>query len=144
MHDLCECALRIINASQCEQHHPQVVERSETRRLVLVELEGAPNVDDGFGNLSTNQESGSQRMLGVRLDFSLFSCPRFRRDLVERLLGHRQIAARLHRECAPDPAEEDGVDRKSTRLNSSHVAISYAVFCLKKKNIIGNPTTYRQ
>src|SRR5690625_5918665 len=27
----------------------------------------------------------------------------------------------------------DGQDRKSTRLNSSHVAISYAVFCLKKK-----------
>src|SRR5690625_5606507 len=30
-------------------------------------------------------------------------------------------------------------DRKSTRLNSSHVAISYAVFCLKKKN-----TNYNQ
>src|SRR5690625_5916291 len=28
-------------------------------------------------------------------------------------------------------------DRKSTRLNSSHVAISYAVFCLKKKNTRG-------
>src|SRR5207253_5620537 len=28
----------------------------------------------------------------------------------------------------------DSRDRKSTRLNSSHVAISYAVFCLKKKN----------
>src|SRR3712207_8617368 len=27
-------------------------------------------------------------------------------------------------------------DRKSTRLNSSHANISYAVFCLKKKNII--------
>src|SRR5699024_12292589 len=27
----------------------------------------------------------------------------------------------------------DGIDRKSTRLNSSHVSISYAVFCLKKK-----------
>src|SRR5690625_2077092 len=27
-----------------------------------------------------------------------------------------------------------GVDRQSTRLNSSHVAISYAVFCLKKKS----------
>ena len=26
------------------------------------------------------------------------------------------------------------IDRKSTRLNSSHVVISYAVFCLKKKN----------
>src|SRR3712207_8209121 len=29
-------------------------------------------------------------------------------------------------------------DRKSTRLNSSHANISYAVFCLKKKNIIRN------
>src|SRR5439155_8903536 len=28
-------------------------------------------------------------------------------------------------------------DRKSTRLNSSHVASSYAVFCLKKKNFLG-------
>src|SRR5256885_3735200 len=31
-------------------------------------------------------------------------------------------------------------DRKSTRLNSSHLVISYAVFCLKKKKIIDNPT----
>src|SRR5690554_7474146 len=30
---------------------------------------------------------------------------------------------------------EDAKDRKSTRLNSSHVRISYAVFCLKKKKI---------
>src|SRR5262245_65131946 len=29
-------------------------------------------------------------------------------------------------------------DRKSTRLNSSHLGISYAVFCLKKKNITNN------
>src|SRR5436309_3940038 len=29
--------------------------------------------------------------------------------------------------------EEQSLDRKSTRLNSSHVKISYAVFCLKKK-----------
>src|SRR5207249_7503503 len=29
--------------------------------------------------------------------------------------------------------EANAVDRKSTRLNSSHVSISYAVFCLKKK-----------
>src|SRR2546426_9393055 len=29
----------------------------------------------------------------------------------------------------------EGRDRKSTRLNSSHLVISYAVFCLKKKNI---------
>src|SRR5699024_12169564 len=30
---------------------------------------------------------------------------------------------------------EEDLDRKSTRLNSSHVSISYAVFCLKKKNL---------
>src|SRR5690606_40492349 len=33
-----------------------------------------------------------------------------------------------------DHLHEHFLDRKSTRLNSSHVKISYAVFCLKKKN----------
>src|SRR5438034_6685081 len=33
-------------------------------------------------------------------------------------------------------------DRKSTRLNSSHTVISYAVFCLKKKNKIQNNRNY--
>src|SRR5699024_6842263 len=33
----------------------------------------------------------------------------------------------------PHSAGEEAGDRKSTRLNSSHVSISYAVFCLKKK-----------
>src|SRR3712207_6881299 len=32
-----------------------------------------------------------------------------------------------------DPATGERIDRKSTRLNSSHANISYAVFCLKKK-----------
>src|SRR3712207_6779460 len=35
-------------------------------------------------------------------------------------------------------------DRKSTRLNSSHANISYAVFCLKKKNIYKDTTTIHQ
>src|SRR3712207_7787465 len=35
----------------------------------------------------------------------------------------------------------DGLDRKSTRLNSSHANISYAVFCLKKKRIAGSPAS---
>src|SRR5690554_7604245 len=37
-----------------------------------------------------------------------------------------------------------GGDRKSTRLNSSHVRISYAVFCLKKKIYQTHISTYRQ
>src|SRR5690349_23280867 len=40
------------------------------------------------------------------------------------------VRARTRRELAKRVAERD---RKSTRLNSSHVEISYAVFCLKKK-----------
>src|SRR5436305_3431334 len=37
--------------------------------------------------------------------------------------------------------EGGGIDRKSTRLNSSHVRISYAVFCLKKKTYPPPPAT---
>src|SRR5260221_9405518 len=39
---------------------------------------------------------------------------------------------------------ESSTDRKSTRLNSSHTVISYAVFCLKKKNSqqAGHPHSY--
>src|SRR5438874_9281582 len=39
-------------------------------------------------------------------------------------------------------AEPSTLDRKSTRLNSSHVEISYAVFCLKKKKIHYPPLIY--
>src|SRR3712207_8945127 len=44
----------------------------------------------------------------------------------------RQVVRRLETE---HPELEPAVDRKSTRLNSSHANISYAVFCLKKKKI---------
>src|SRR5256885_9710768 len=39
--------------------------------------------------------------------------------------------------------KRDGRDRKSTRLNSSHLVISYAVFCLKKKKD-NRPAAHRQ
>src|SRR5690349_22243783 len=42
-----------------------------------------------------------------------------------------ETVARLHNRV--QPADKPGIDRKSTRLNSSHVETSYAVFCLKKK-----------
>src|SRR2546430_11548843 len=41
--------------------------------------------------------------------------------------------ARLGRQAATPGTASAWVDRKSTRLNSSHSQISYAVFCLKKK-----------
>src|SRR5207253_6947985 len=56
-----------------------------------------------------------------------------RHHFIEIFANHWRIG------CEQIPSEgvgqmhDRGADRKSTRLNSSHVAISYAVFCLKKK-----------
>src|SRR2546427_4225082 len=66
----------------------------------------------------------------------------FRSLLVLVLLVVGARARLLHLHGTGDPtrrrpragiAREGGADRKSTRLNSSHSQISYAVFCLKKK-----------
>src|SRR5438874_8388285 len=46
-------------------------------------------------------------------------------------------AEALRREAPVRRRQEPREDRKSTRLNSSHVEISYAVFCLKKKRTDG-------
>src|SRR5947209_12108911 len=56
--------------------------------------------------------------------------------LFRSLLGRRVLGARSgldRRACLDRRARNAGGDRKSTRLNSSHANISYAVFCLKKK-----------
>src|SRR3712207_7209578 len=44
--------------------------------------------------------------------------------------------ARQRDNRAPERGHRDDQDRKSTRLNSSHANISYAVFCLKKKKLV--------
>src|SRR5256885_9238024 len=48
-------------------------------------------------------------------------------------LDHRSPARPLARSLYPGMSSVACQDRKSTRLNSSHLVISYAVFCLKKK-----------
>src|SRR5690625_6007975 len=54
-------------------------------------------------------------------------------ELLVKLIAHRGgIVNEIGIENSRATMEE-AIDRKSTRLNSSHVAISYAVFCLKKK-----------
>src|SRR5437764_8701781 len=70
--------------------------------------------------------------------------PIFRRDVGQvdlGLLGGRELDFRLLRRLLQPlqrkhvlrEVENRALDRKSTRLNSSHRCISYAVFCLKKK-----------
>src|SRR5690625_1626903 len=56
------------------------------------------------------------------------------RKMVQRRKADWHITNKLLRNLDRQPSlEHEREDRKSTRLNSSHVAISYAVFCLKKK-----------
>src|SRR5438477_8106329 len=73
---------------------------------------------------------------------TLFRSRLERRDLPGRgrmqsvtLVAQLQHRAHHHRErpLAPPGEPVRKLDRKSTRLNSSHMSISYAVFCLKKK-----------
>src|SRR5437667_2509180 len=58
---------------------------------------------------------------------------------VEPIREHERLGQRIQVAAGEDVEENVSHlarDRKSTRLNSSHITISYAVFCLKKKKIM--------
>src|SRR5690606_41845088 len=78
----------------------------------FVSTRGAEQLDDDVG-----QRDLAQRAREVRF--------------ADRAHGRLELVA-AH--VARHPARAQVQDRKSTRLNSSHVKISYAVFCLKKKS----------
>src|SRR3712207_7789249 len=69
-------------------------------------------------------------LVAVSLDRVAWAATERAPERVARGLGRRRAvpAVDAREECHSSP------DRKSTRLNSSHANISYAVFCLKKKN----------
>src|SRR2546429_5813419 len=64
---------------------------------------------------------------------SLHPADLHRLDLRDELRAHAGAEGALWLRLGPRPHARDRRDRKSTRLNSSHGYISYAVFCLKKK-----------
>src|SRR3712207_7276796 len=69
---------------------------------------------------------------GLAEDVRYYS--KWMRDEAERRIGHLYPKVKITEEIAKDrPDLKEYVDRKSTRLNSSHANISYAVFCLKKQ-----------
>src|SRR5690606_41047451 len=79
----------------------------------------------------TRRSSDLHRALALAVDLR-----KARAETVKRA----QSVLNIHRCAAPDDGADifdraigRTLDRKSTRLNSSHVKISYAVFCLKKK-----------
>src|SRR5688572_32419978 len=96
-----------------------------TQRAVLVTITGAMS-DRDLLDLATKIEQWP----GIRSDFSILFDLRFADGQNVTAEGVRAIAARP---LILSPESRRGiVDRKSTRLNSSHSQISYAVFCLKK------------
>src|SRR6266480_5296398 len=59
-------------------------------------------------------------------------------------LPGRGLLLRLHEDVRDRSRRRGGrLDRKSTRLNSSHMSISYAVFCLKKKKKKNNNNIHK-
>src|SRR5258707_2286592 len=93
----------------CEQHHHAVGKLADHLHRVL---------DD--------EDRAARLELGQKPDHR----PHFRRgEAADRLVEHQELGLlhEAHQQFQPP------LDRKSTRLNSSHANISYAVFCLKKK-----------
>src|SRR5690606_40114173 len=82
---------------------------------------------------------------------TIWRCPEGRFEYVARVLDAENLTFITRRESSTEmpnywvknlkkriaDIQLTHLDRKSTRLNSSHVKISYAVFCLKKKNTKG-------
>src|SRR5690606_41672649 len=97
-------------------NHPHLIRSFPTRRSSDLGGGPLPRVE-GHGPRAPRASAG-----GARQDVPLQPEPPRGGDAAPRApAGHHPA---LH-----------ALDRKSTRLNSSHVKISYAVFCLKKKNI---------
>src|SRR5437868_13027151 len=99
---------------------------------ITVSSEIENRIDD---SISTSARSGREPVL--------ISRPWVEMDMRgEKRAKLKRSKGRAHHRMEPPSSERDRAawfkccpqDRKSTRLNSSHVSISYAVFCLKKKN----------
>src|SRR6266571_6048358 len=63
----------------------------------------------------------------------IYTFPTLRSSDLENRCVRRSACERAGRLLSPSSPSLGPIDRKSTRLNSSHMSISYAVFCLKKK-----------
>src|SRR6266850_589653 len=113
---------------------PRRVEKALTLEAdaVIVDLEDSVAASDKAATRKAVAQALSQPRRGrgyVRVNAA--STPFCYGDLVETI--HKGVQG-----VVLPKVESAGEDRKSTRLNSSHLVISYAVFCLKKKKIKTN------
>src|SRR3712207_7459190 len=117
------------------------VRRSEGRTLMCEVLWSAPPLVDGVSNAQVVAAFGADLVLLNKFEGTDIASLKARLgrpvgvnvEPSDRVPDYRQAS----RENLGDLRDADFIvitDRKSTRLNSSHANISYAVFCLKKNN----------
>src|SRR5262245_63225242 len=104
-------------------------------RICFVSYSG---VHPALLSFPTRRSSDLARRSGVRQSTGLG------RTRSEVRAGNRPRLRRTPRRHDPEGAPDPGGDRKSTRLNSSHLGISYAVFCLKKKTPTKTPLQHSE
>src|SRR2546430_13561081 len=94
-------------------------------------------IGGGISGLAAAFTLEGQRRAGAPVEYALFeSSPRFGGVIATERVENFLVEAGPDSCLTEKPWAADlcRKDRKSTRLNSSHSQISYAVFCLKKKN----------
>src|SRR5207249_7377413 len=124
---LCRCAFVQGSEHHLGGHRRWTDLRHTRRRETLAERHAAAAeaVEQSFHYRSVALRCGN----GVRGD-QFIPARRFERAH----LPHARLRQNVDGNYKRDSRWRRQQDRKSTRLNSSHVSISYAVFCLKKKN----------
>src|SRR2546430_3497000 len=101
---------------------------------------------DGFPFVGDHaiQQQGSNFFFSSRRRHTRFDCD-WSSDVCSSDLRHRPSCRSISRRTSANGrplANPASTDRKSTRLNSSHSQISYAVFCLKKKKKLITSVVY--
>src|SRR5690606_30790423 len=96
----------------------RVLMSKDSFHIIAIRSTVLPGTSEKFASI-IEEFSGKKR----NVDFAMVSNPEFLRE-----------GTAVHDYYNPPITLLGSEDRKSTRLNSSHVKISYAVFCLKKKN----------
>src|SRR5690348_8252165 len=113
-----------------DQHHPRIRASLAEHRLRCV----APQIASAtlvHRASQTGERAFVRRELDRRHVLTLSLCPARKTGVHVQCVGRKMVGNIL--KCSMNVPFSLQEDRKSTRLNSSHPSISYAVFCLKKK-----------
>src|SRR5437773_6826207 len=111
--------------------HPRASKGSSRRRICGLPATSTRGLGIAIPVVASREPSPPARIRPCTLGEDPFDLGEARD--ARRAAGPRRLRPVRRGKPARAHAEPGGRDRKSTRLNSSHITISYAVFCLKKK-----------